>query len=76
MATGSDIIGNVSEVIIVSKDGAGETVQTKLDSRFKINPNTTYSQVDTAARALNGLSSNTYNDVILVTNISVANILD
>lgn len=67
------VIGNVSEIYLLSYDALGNQYKTNISKGFSINPNgeVTYEQIDTAQRALCNLSSNTYDDTTLVTNISV-----
>lgn len=72
---GNTPIGIVSQFIIKSKDNLGNDEETTLNKNFIANEQATYSQVDTASRALMELSTNTYQDTICVTNISVQEIL-
>lgn len=62
-------IGTVSACHIKSTNSFGETVQTKILGAM--NPEATYTEVDTANRALIGLTKNTYDDTVLTTEISV-----
>lgn len=64
-------IGNVEEMYLVSADQMGNEYKTRIGSGLKINPEKTYQEIDTAQRALNGLTNNTYQDTILITNVSV-----
>lgn len=65
-------VGNVNSMQIKSTDSFGEdAVTTITNKRLFVNPSATYQQVDTLARALMGLSNNTYNDTDLITVISV-----
>lgn len=64
-------VGNVTEMILQTQDALQNYDETKINKKFYINPNATYQQVDTAARALVLLSRNTYVDTILVTKVSV-----
>lgn len=69
-------IGNVSYFIIVTQaDGAEANTETTLNKNLTPNSLATYSQVNTAMRALVELSNNTYYDTICVTNISVGEIM-
>lgn len=62
-------LGNVSIIYLKATDSYGETLETNISKGFKVNPETTYSTADTAIRALNALTKNTYDDSICVTNI-------
>lgn len=62
-------IGNVTEYRIKSKDSYETQYTTKVLGA--LNPSATYEQVDATSRALMSLSSNTYDDTILVTEVSV-----
>lgn len=66
-------IGNVSEYRIQSTDTYGENYDTKVMGN--LNPEATYQQIDAASRALIGLTKNTYDDTILITSISVNEVL-
>lgn len=68
-------IGNVDYFIIKSTDNLGEVYETTPNKKFIPNQEATYSQVDTAMKALVTLSTNTYTDTICVTNISVNEVL-
>lgn len=63
-------IGNVDKIIIVSTDTLGNDNETNLNKSCIANSDATYQQVNDAARAIIGLSRDTYNDAICVTNIS------
>ncbi len=63
-------IGKVEKIVIVSTDALGKDIETNLNKSCLANRNATYQQVNDAARAIIGLSRNTYNDAICVTNIS------
>lgn len=67
----SDYIGNVKTIYINSVDSNSKEYQTNISKSFTVKPDATYTQVDEAMRALNALSTNTYQDTILVTEISV-----
>ena len=74
----SDPVGKVTSMVIKSTDNTGnkyETSITTASSKIVVNPSITYTQVDTAARALNALSTNSYDDTILLTQYSVTEIL-
>ncbi len=63
-------IGNVDKIVIVSTDALGKNIETNLNKSCIANSEATYQQVNDAARAMVGLSRNTYSDTICVTNIS------
>lgn len=65
-------VGNVSSMQLKTINGTEETVTTISNKRLFVNPSATYQQVDTLARALANLSSNTYSDTDLITVVSVA----
>lgn len=70
------VVGNVTSMKILSSDTLGNDAETTINtSRLFVNPNATYEQVDTFARALMGTSTNTYNDTNLITVISVNEVL-
>lgn len=62
-------IGNVTAMNIKSSDSYGEKYERKVWG--KLNPSATYQQVNDVARALNGLTTHSYDDTILVTEKSV-----
>ena len=64
-------IGNVATYNIISNDQLGNEITTNISKGFSINGAATYQQVDTASRALNALTTNTYNDTQLITEVSV-----
>lgn len=69
-------IGDVQEMLLRSLDQLGKSYDTKVNiSGLKINPGKTYQEIDTAQRALCGLTSNTYNDTYLITKVSVNEVL-
>lgn len=68
-------IGRVDKYILELNDVNDNKIETTLSKRFAFNSEATYQQVDTASRAIAGLSTYTYNDTILVTNISVNEVL-
>lgn len=69
------VIGNVSTYILKTTDPLNNDVETNISKGFSVNYNTTYGKVDTASRALAALLYNTYADTILVTNMSVNEIM-
>ena len=68
-------IGNVTQIVIKTTNTLGQDVENKLNKNFMVNSDATYSNVDTAARALVAMSSDTYSDTICITNISVNEVL-
>ena len=65
-------VGNVTSMVLKSTDSLGEALETTItNKRLFINPNTNYTDVDTLARLLNNLTTNTYADTDLITVISV-----
>ena len=68
-------IGQIDQFILKTTDNLGETVETGISKKFVGNAEATYSNVDTAMKALASLSTNTYSDTICVTNISVNEVM-
>ena len=68
-------IGQVEKYILQTIDAIGDINETTLSKGFTVNNTTTYQQVDTASRAIAAISKDTYKDTILVTNISVNEII-
>lgn len=68
-------IGNVSIMYLKSYDALGNTYETNVSKGFIVKSTATYQEVDTAVRSINSLTTNTYDDTILVTNISVNDVL-
>ncbi len=65
-------VGNVSAMKLITNGGGGPDVETTLTGkRIMVNPESTYQQADTFARALAALSRNTYIDTEMITVISV-----
>lgn len=64
-------IGNVTTMYLKSTDQLGNNYETNISKGFEVNSAATFQQVDTAARMLNSLSANTYDDTILITEVSV-----
>ena len=65
-------VGNVTSMKLKTEDVNENITETTITStKAFVSPIATYSQVDTFARALAGLSTNTYKDTILVTEVSV-----
>lgn len=71
----SSAIGQVDKYILKTLDSMGEANETVISKGFTVNNTSTYQQVDTASRAIAALSKDTYNDTILVTNISVNEVM-
>lgn len=68
----TDSIGQVQTIYLKSTDNIGTKYETNINGRnMTVNYNATYQQVDAAMRALNGLTTNIYNDTILISPISV-----
>ena len=66
-------IGNVTEYRIESYDPFSNLQNTKIWTYLRAN--TTYQEIDAASRALIGLTKNTYEDTILITKVSVNEVL-
>lgn len=72
----NDPVGNVDAMKILTTDSTGETyTDTVTSKKIFVNPNATYTQVNAQARALAALSFNSYDDTVLVTSISVNEVL-
>lgn len=67
-------IGNVTTMNVKSYDNSMNEYNNKIWG--KLNPTCTYSDVDTFARALYGLSTNRYDDTTLITEKSVNEEMD
>ena len=72
---GDSPIGNVSTYYIQVKNSLSEDLQINVSKGFTVNSLATYSDADRASRALIQATANTYQDTILVTNISVNEVL-
>lgn len=70
MAAGT-AIGKVQTMYLVTTDALNESYETNISKGFTVNPTATYAQVNVANRALVNLSTNTYQDTKLITEISV-----
>lgn len=68
-------IGNVQTMYLNTVDNLGNIYQTNISKGFSVNPAATYRQVDTASRAINSLMTNNYMDTILITSVSVNEVL-
>lgn len=68
-------IGVVNKYILKLTDANQEPKDTTLSNKFAFNAEATYNQVDTASRALATLTKYSYQDTILVTNVSVNEVL-
>lgn len=73
--SGSDPVGNVDTLYIISRDQYNQEIQTNISKGLKVNPEATYENTDTVARSLNWLSRNSYEDTIAVTKISLNEVL-
>lgn len=68
----TDTIGVVKTIYLDSADNLGNQYETNINGRnMTVNYNATYQQVDSAMRALNGLTTNTYVDTNLIAVVSV-----
>lgn len=68
----NDFIGTVTAMKLKTIDTIGNEKETQINNgRLFVNPTATYQQVDTFARALANLSTDSYNDTDLITVISV-----
>lgn len=68
----SSTVGDVNAVYIKSFDQLGNAFQTRVNTnKSTIKETTTYSEVDTAMRQLISMSTNTYEDTLLITAVSV-----
>lgn len=68
-------IGNVQTIYLISLNQMGEEYETNISKGFTVNGAATYRQIDTASRALNALTTNTYSDTNLITSVSVNEVL-
>lgn len=74
--TSNDPVGVVTAMYLETTDVFGNDYENKINGGWLyVNPNTTYAKVDTFARKLANLSTNTYNDTKLVTEVSVNEVL-
>ncbi len=71
----TDFIGNVTTIYLKTTDTLENTYETNISKGFAVNPAATYAQVDTAVRALNQLTTNTYDDTTLVTAVSLNEVM-
>lgn len=69
----SSQIGDVTDILLKNSDAYGNNYSTNISKGFKVNPVATYQQVDSAIRAVNGLTTHSYDDTVLITQISVNN---
>lgn len=68
----SSRVGSVSSYVIKTSDNLGNDKETTISNkRIFVNPMSTYEQANTLSRALIALTTNTYNDTLLITNMSV-----
>lgn len=68
----SEYIGNVTTMYLKTTTPLAEEIQTNISKGLVVNGAVTYGQLETAARQLNQLTTNTYEDTICITEISVA----
>lgn len=71
----STAIGNVTTYYLETTDALGNNVETNISKGFTVNANATYADVDETSRALTNLSRDSYVDTILVTKISVNEVM-
>lgn len=71
----STAIGNVTTYYLETTDALDNKIETNISKGFVVNQNATYSDIDTTSRALANLSKDTYADTILVTKISVNDVM-
>lgn len=64
-------IGKVDKYILKTRSALGTDTETTISNKFVFNSEATYSQVDTASKAIANLSQDTYVNTILVTNMDV-----
>lgn len=72
----TDSIGNVTTIYLKTTDALDNTYETNISKGFAVNPAATYAQVDTAVRALNQLTTNTYDDTTLITEVSLNAVME
>lgn len=76
MATPSDSVGNVTALKLITADSTAETYETTItNKKIMVSPTASYTQVDTFGRALANLSTNDYQDTILITSVSVNDVM-
>lgn len=69
-------IGQVNTIYLVSNDQMNTRYETNITGRnITVNYDATYQQVDTTMRALNALTTNTYQDTLLIKTVSVNEVL-
>ena len=72
----NDPIGNVKEIILLTDNSVTQTTdETNISKSFTVKTTATYNQVDSAMRGLAWLSTDSYNDTLLITQISVGEVL-
>ncbi len=72
-----DPIGNVNAIYLKSVDQLGNEYQTNITGKnFTVKPNATYRQVDAAMRSLRNIITNNYVDTVLITAVSVNEVMD
>lgn len=70
-------VGNVTAMKLKTLNPMSEEQETTItNQRLFVNPGATYEQVDSFARALANLSRNSYQDTLLITQVSVNEVLE
>lgn len=65
-------VGDVNQIYLKTQDQLGNEIQTLItNSKARVKSTATYTQMDTAMRAVAALSTNTYQDTLLITAVSV-----
>lgn len=67
----ANIPATIDLVQMISLDQMGNKIETNLNKNFGRTKIATYEQINTIARALNNLTTNTYNDSLVVMTKSV-----
>ncbi len=67
----ANIPATIDLVQMISLDQLGNKIETNLNKNFGRTQIATYEQINTIARALNNLTTNTYNDSLVVMTKSV-----
>lgn len=68
-------IGNVTKYLLITTDNLGNKQETTINTNLIPNSEATYGAVDEAFRAITAMTTNSYQDVICVTNISTSAIM-
>lgn len=65
-------VGDVNQIYLKTHDQLGNEIQTLItNTKARVKSTATYSQMDSAMRAVAALSTNTYEDTLLITAVSV-----